>query len=83
MKTQVIDFTSNIRRCLEASVIGYRDARFRRAVGTGAIRPSHPTLGGGVLLNVLEGITDSLDVLGFFVRDLDTKFFLELHDQLD
>ncbi len=36
-----------------------------------------------MLLNVLEGITNRLDILGFFVRDLDTELFLELHNQLD
>jgi hypothetical protein len=33
--------------------------------------------------DVVDGLSDSRDLLGVLVRDLDPELILELHDQLD
>src|SRR5688500_6398034 len=38
---------------------------------------------GNVLFDVLLRVTDGLDLLSLFVRDLHPELFLEAHDQLD
>ena len=37
----------------------------------------------GVLLDVLDGVADGHDLLGFFVGDLDVEVLLQGHDELD
>jgi hypothetical protein len=36
-----------------------------------------------VPVDVVDGLTDGLDLLRVLVRDLDPELILELHDQLD
>ena len=36
-----------------------------------------------VLLDVVDGVLDGLDLLGVFVGDLDVEGFFKLHDELD
>jgi hypothetical protein len=37
----------------------------------------------GLLLNKVQRVADLNDLFGFFVRDLDTEFFFQGHDQLN
>src|SRR3954463_9509710 len=59
-----------------------------RAVTTTRLRltcflPSGKASGLGVPLDVVDGLLDGRDLLGFLVRDLGLELFLERHHQLD